>query len=120
VMMGVDLTILPESWRSAGGHILAYNALHLDRNNDLFRAIGDAGIEVDVDRPVTCHFARNKDGDTCFGEVDKNPYGGKLTTVKAYDLHRVMSAFAMTGNNMWIFAAVGAMPHNMSIVMYWH
>lgn len=118
--MGVGLTILPESWRSSGGQIMAYSAMELDRDRCLFKAIENAGIEVGVSMPVTCHFARTADGDPCFGEVERGPYGTRLTTVKAHELHRVMSAFEMNGNNRWIFAAIGAMPKDKTIVMYWH
>ena len=117
--MGVDLTVMPVSWVS-GDRLRAYSAMELDRHREMFRAIEAAGIETDVPGPVTCYRARNADGDTCFGEVRKGPYDTTLTTASAGDLHRVMSGFALTGNNKWIFAALGAMPPMARVVLYWH
>lgn len=117
--MGVDLTIMPVDY-VLGERILAYSALELDRDRQLFNAIEAAGIEVDVTGPVTCYRALDADGNSCFGDVLVGPYGTILTTVSAGDLHRVMSAFAISGSSRWIFSALGAMQPEARIVMYWH
>jgi hypothetical protein len=117
--MGVDLTIMPQSY-AFGERIICNDALMLERQNELWAAIETSGDEVDVTLPVTCHFARTKDGETCYGEVSESPYGNKLTLMSAGRLSEVLSAHQMIGKNVWILAALKSMKPNLPIILYWH
>ncbi len=116
--MGVDLTLLPESF---GGDERPYSfhALRLDRDRELWREIEQSGLEIAVGRPVTCHFARTPDGETCYGSIEETPYGTPLTKMMAGQIADIMSARPQSRNNQWILAALNAMPRDLPVYLYW-
>lgn len=117
-MMGVDLTLMPQSF---GGpeHRYSFQALRMSRDRDIWRAIDQSGKETDVGCPVSCHFARTEDGETCYGAITETPYGTKLTFIPAGELSDIFAAHSPHGDNKWIFAAVAAMPRELPIFLYW-
>ncbi len=117
--MGVDLTILPQSYGTAD-RIVCFDSLMFYRQRELWDAIDRSGDEVDVTLKVVCHHARTEDGETCFGEITKNPYGSALTLINAGRLSEIISEHELTGKNVWINAALKAMPANHPIILYWH
>ena len=117
--MGVDLTIMPQSYRF-DECIVTQHAIQFERDRTLFEAIEKSGQEVDAGMPVTCHFALTADGETCYGEVTENPYGTPITSMTAGQMHDVLSPHQMHGSNVWIFAALGAMHRDLHVYLYWH
>jgi len=92
----------------------------MSRDHGLWEAIEESGIELELTRPTTCHFARTKSGKACFGEVSENPYGSPLTWCFAGQLYDVLSASGLDGDNVWVAAALKAMNPSKVIVLYWH
>ena len=113
--MGVDLTIMPESFDDTSFHLL-----HLERDRSLWGAIEAAKIEHRADKPVRCFVARGSDGDPAYGELETTPYGDPLTWARAEDLRNVMSGGEIWGNSAWIYAALQAMKPDHKIYLYWH
>ena len=117
--MGVDLTIMPQSYRFSE-RIVTQHAIQFERDWVIWKAFEKSGQEVPVGMPVTCHFARTADGETCYGEVTENPYGDPITSMTAGQMHDVLSTHKMHGSNVWIFAALGAMDRDLPVYLYWH
>lgn len=116
--MGVDLTLMPltskHSW-------VSHDLIDVSRGYDLFRQIEAMELNK-VPETVTCFRSRRGDGDPCYGEVETNPYGDKLTWLAAGDLLSVAYHEDVLDNwrNRAVWAYLVQMPEDWPIVLYWH
>ncbi len=112
--MGVDLSLMPENY--AG---VSFNLLEMERSRDIWAAIQGSKKEFPCG-PIRCFGAYIGDGNQGYGDLRSTPYGDPLTAILAGDLADILFDAELRGNNIWIAAAVIAMPRDKRIFLLWH
>lgn len=116
--MGVDLKLLPllgmDFWAS-------HDILRLERRRELWPAI-DNLPQKDIPKPLSCHEARTKEGECCYGDQDTSPYGEglKWTTAKALLTLKDHESVQDNWMNRAVWKYLEQMPPDWPIVLYWH
>lgn len=116
--MGVDLTLAP---LMAPGFWCSHDKIEVGMTFELQEAISELEL-IDIPEPLVCYFARNEDGDPCYGPVLKTPYDERMKFTTVSELLKVKDHKHVKDN--WPTAAVWAylaeMPLDWPIVLYWH
>lgn len=117
--MGVDLTLMPllgkQSW-------VAHDMIRVCRRGELWEPIAALPTKT-IPQPLHCYVARhNIDGKTCYGPVEFDPYGERLTYTTTTDLFTVKDHGAVQDNwqNRAVWAYLEQMPADWPVVLYWH
>lgn len=116
--MGVDLTLMPllskDFWA-------AHDVLRLERRRELWDAVTDLPAKP-VPQKVSCYMARLPSGETGYGDLEQDPYGGALQYVTAADLLTLKYREEVQDNwmNRAVWSYLTKMPPDWPIVLYWH
>lgn len=119
--MGVDLRFLPVDTEGKDGHLYCWSVLSLERRRELWPMI-KAVPNKPVQGKVHCFVAGLPDGETGYGEIMEDSYGGILTYSTAQDLYELCEAEPVTDNdvNRAVWAYIGALHPDTKIVLFWH
>lgn len=116
--MGVDLTLLPllskKFW-------CAHSKIDLERRRELWGPVA-ALPQQPIPEKLGCYLARNAAGETCYGDIDDDPYGSFLQYTTAGALMTLRDHKSVQDNwvNKAIWAYLAEMPDDWPIVLYWH
>jgi len=109
--MGPDLTLIPmgsDSPEWGFGHEL----IDLERNRDLFYKIMELPTSA-VPKNFSTFRGKGEDGEHCYGDTQKTPYGEPLTAV-------TMGELKMLGIPGPPGAYVEASRDEQRVALYWH
>lgn len=116
--MGVDLTLLPligpDFWA-------AQEMLRVERRPELWDNV-NALPQKPIPKPLSCYLARDpKYGETIYGDIETDPYGGRPTYTTAGALYKLKDHKAVQDNwkNRAIWAFLEKLPADWPIVLYW-
>ena len=117
--MGVDLRLLPllskDFW-------CAHEVWSCERRRDLWDEVLKLPQQP-IPEKLSCYLARHPiDGETCYGDIEEDPYGCRPHYTTAGDLLTLKDNHEVRDNwkNRAIWAALGEMPADWPIVLYWH
>jgi hypothetical protein len=116
--MGVDLTLLPlmspDFWCS-------HDVIEVERRRELWPEI-EKLEQHHAPGPLRCFLARDKDGETCYGNVKKTPYGDRLMWTTPRRLLTLKDHEAVQDNwrNRAVWSYLASMPPEWPVVLYWH
>jgi hypothetical protein len=115
--MGVDLTLMPLIGKD---YWAAHTQIDLGRNNDLWDRLMNMPTQ-EIPKPLCCYKAHNGEGAT-YGDVDKSPYGERLTFATVADLLKFKDCKEVQDDweNRAAWAYLEHMPPDWKIVLYWH
>ena len=116
--MGVDLTLMP---LLSQDYWAAHDVIRLERRRELWGDI-NALPQQEIPQPVHCYMARDKDGETCYGDAETTAYGDKMKWTTAADLLTLKDHEAVQDNwmNRAVWAYLAVMPPKWKIILYWH
>lgn len=124
--MGLDLMMFPVHGARTGNALwLGRTALDCCRRSDLFDAICKLPIEP-LSRFIEFHCyrgdERSADGEPKYGRATKDPYGQKLTHVRAVDLSALAQHPGVLDNqeNRAAWAYLQALPQDVPVILYWY
>jgi hypothetical protein len=109
--MGLDLSLMPITHDTPQWG-LGHQILELDRNYDIFDAIGKLPTTPVPDRFDT-YKSRGDDGESCYGNTQITPYGQKLMATTMGELKKA----GVTGP---AGAFIKASPDNQRVALFWH
>ncbi len=116
--MGVDLTLLPLLSKD---YWVAHTKLDLERRRDLWEPITQLRQQP-IPGKLGCYLARTADGETCYGDIEGDPYGGRLQWTTAGELLTLKDREEVQDNweNRAVWSYLSQMPPDWPIVLYWH
>jgi len=113
--MGLDLTLVVNAYRSDDNMPLAYERLRLDANYKMFDSIKDAGaVPLRANRELRWY------GDEGIERRQDDPYGDRITSIRAKQVADAMSTHKLTDKNIAVFAYMKALPPDTEIFLWWH
>jgi len=116
--MGVDLTLLPligpDFWAS-------HDVIQLNRRSALWPEIAKLK-QHPIPMPLTCYLSRGEDGESRYGNTEKDPYGDPLKWTTAAELLTLKDHEVVVDDwqNRAVWAYLSHMPPDWPIVLYWH
>lgn len=115
--MGVDLTLLPLRLHD---YWLAHDILELARDRDFWPAFEELP-QHPIPKPLSCYLSSTAGGKTCYGEVEENPYGYRLTYTTVADLMTLKDHEGVQGHwkNRAVWAYLAQMPTDWPVCLYW-
>lgn len=115
--MGVDLTLMPLIGKD---YWAAHTQIDLGRDRDLLDKLMKLPTK-EIPQPISCYKAHDGQN-TIYGDVDKSPYGERLTYVLAADLKKYADCKEVQDGweNRAAWAYLAHMPDDWPIVLYWH
>ncbi len=120
--MGVDLKLLVThgNRQANAGIAFAHTMIELERRSDLWEPIGD--VESEKAYPLSSYVARDADGESCYGRIEKDCYGADIRWVEAGALAKLHDNANVTNNptNRAAWAFLRELPPDTMIALYWH
>lgn len=120
--MGVELRLLP----TIGNDYLAREIIEVPQDRQLYEALETLSKTKGRDCPrqgVSCYCARDKNGETAYGQVIEDNYGNPLKSVTIGELNKVFSD-AIIDDEDWKTKAVIAyfshIPPQFLVYLFWH
>lgn len=117
--MGVDLRLLPLLNKNCW---VSHEILSVERRRDLWDEVLKLPQQP-IPQRLSCFLARNPvDGETCYGDIESDPYGGRPHYTTAGDLATLKDnpEASDCAKNRAIWAYLSEMPADWPIVLYWH
>lgn len=114
--MGVDVVFLPVECDYEDvcyGHTL----LPLERRYDLQAEILKLELKQ-FNRKISCYLGRNSQGESSYGDIDKDCYGEALMYLTAGEL-LLVDAATIEHRNKAVWAYLRELPPQTKIVIYW-
>lgn len=125
--MGLDLTVVPVKHGDRYCWWLGYDRLSLDRDYYLFEQIESRGRQepdepiekVCNPQPIPDDFKFEWYGDEGLTEETTDPYGGNLTFIRAFEVHKLDVSKSSKWNQA-IIEFLKLLHPQTPIVLWWH
>lgn len=122
--MGVDLTLLPFERSVRDDWAIAHSVLGCERRRGLFEVVAEVETAKSVAAPLlfSTYIARDKDGETRYGNTQETPYGDKVRVVTVADLLPLADHEDVLDNpkNRAVWAYLGQLAPETRVALYWH
>ena len=93
----------------------------LDVKNNAFNFITDEQMSGLVDFKFSCYLAHEEEGETCYGDLEKDAYGGTLRWVRASVLQGLTHHAGVQRHdlNKQAWGYINQCPPSMKVILYW-
>jgi hypothetical protein len=117
--MGLDLTLIPVD-ADNGTLFFGHTRLRLERDYELFDEIKKLKA-IELDKPFSCHEARNGEGEASYGPVTEDAYGDPLTKVRPEKIAALVSHVAADPHkkNRAALAYLKELDLSAWVVLFW-
>lgn len=116
--MGIELRLLFPIFPESDAY---HDMIDLWKNYDLFDQI-EKLPKKDISGPIWCFLSRSEDGESCYGKVENDPYGGRIKIVMMSELLKLSDHHSVTGSwrSRAAWAYMAQFPQDWPVALYWH